>query len=139
MTPLVPILNIPKSIIASKNCLYISIFLALINSFISEWMNINENYPRIQRLVITLATLLVLFFSTRQIVLRRKWARTTLLILFIMGMLIFPIALIEMFKMNLVIGIIAVFQTLLQIIALFFLFSKESNHWFNSPQPIAKK
>jgi hypothetical protein len=139
MNPIDTILQRPKSIIAGKYILYSTIVLALINSFISEWMNINENYSRVQRLFIALATPILLFVLTRQISLRRKWARTMLLILFSLGMLIFPIALKEMFKMSFVIGIIAVFQTLLQIIALIFLFSKESSHWFHSTQPIAKK
>ena len=124
----------PKSIIVGKNILYTTILLNLVNSVISECMNINENYSRAQRLVITIATLLILFVLTRQISLRRKWARTTFLILFIMGMLIFPIVLIAMFKTNILIGIIEVLQTLLQIIALIFLFSKESSLWFNSTE-----
>jgi Ca2+/Na+ antiporter len=138
MNPSNPILHKPRSIIAGKNILYATICLGFINSFISEWMNTNENYSRAQRIVITLTTLLILFFLTREIALRKKWARMTFLILFIVGMLVFPPALIAMFNMNFLVGIFAVFQTLLQIVALIFLFSKESNLWFNSTGHMAK-
>jgi hypothetical protein len=100
-----------------------------------ELINTNENDSRIQRLVITFATLLILFFLIRMIALRRKWARTTFLVLFLVGMLVSSAVIIAMLKVNFVNGIIAVVQTLLQIIALIFLFSKRSNLWFNSAEP----
>jgi hypothetical protein len=127
-----PIFHKPKSIIAAKNILYATIFLGLINSLIDRWTNRSSNISNTEGLIINLVTLLLMFFITVQIGLGKKWARTIFLILFILGIVLFPFAVIPVLKANILIGVLAIFSAILQIIALVFLFSKDSTHWFNA-------
>jgi cellulose synthase/poly-beta-1,6-N-acetylglucosamine synthase-like glycosyltransferase len=61
----------------------------------------------------------------------KKWARVVLLVLFVLGILVYPLTLMAIFKSNLLLGVLSVFQALLQIVALVYLFSPASTQWFN--------
>jgi hypothetical protein len=54
-----------------------------------------------------------------------------LLVLFVLGILPFFWMLGALFKSNLLVGVLSVFQALLQAVALVFLFSQASTQWFN--------
>jgi drug/metabolite transporter (DMT)-like permease len=122
----------PNSIRTARNILYTSIFFGIINSVINAMTTGLNDYSAIKGVFIIISILLLLFFLIKQMELGRKWARSTFLILFILGILIFPFTLTSLFKANLFVGIFSVVQALLQIVALAFLFSKESNRWFNN-------
>jgi hypothetical protein len=138
MNPTDPIFHKPKSIIAAKNILYASIFLGIIISVISEMTIHADSYPSgqgyssTQGLIINLVTIILLFVLARLIGLGRKWARTVYLLLFILGIALFPFGAIAIFKMNILVGILDSLQIILQAMALKFLFSKESTHRFLS-------
>jgi hypothetical protein len=126
-----PLFHKPKSIVAAKNILYAMIFLGIINVVINEMTPGLGNASTIEGIVITGITLAVIFVLTRQIGMGRKWARTVFLVLFILGIIIFPFALGAVFRISLLLGILEVFEAVLQAIALIFLFSKDSTIWFN--------
>jgi hypothetical protein len=132
MNPSDPIFHKPKSIVAAKNIMYASIFLGIIISVISEMAMHVDGYSTTQGLVINLVTIILLFVLARMIGLGRKWARTAFLVLFVLSIALFPFGAIAIFKMNILIGILDSLQIILQAMALKFLFSKESTHWFLS-------
>jgi hypothetical protein len=146
MLPADPLFHKPKSIVAAKNILYATIFLGIINWAISQWAtDLNTSAP-VQGIIILIVTLLITFILIKQVGFGRKWARVVLLVLFIAGMLVFPWTLSALFKANLLVGVISLLQAVLEIVALVFLFSKESTQWFNrvhstvqeEPVPVSK-
>lgn len=146
MLPADPLFHKPKSIIAAKNILYATLFLGIINWAISQWAtDLNTSAPA-QGIIILIVTLLITFILIKQVGFGRKWARVVLLILFIAGMLVFPWTLSILFKANMLVGVISLLQAVLEIVALVFLFSKESTQWFNrvhstvqeEPVPVSK-
>jgi hypothetical protein len=132
MLPPDPIFHKPKSIIAAKNILYATVFLGIINWVIGKLTTDLTGYSNSEGIIVTFLTLIVIFLLTKQIGYGKKWARTVFLILFILGIIIFPFAVVPLFKLNLLLGVLCVFQALLQILALKFLFTRESTHWFNT-------
>jgi len=83
-------------------------------------------------LITTMVTIGLLIIIMSQIGLGRKWARTVFLILVII-VLHAALTLVPFFFSNSrVPGFLFVFQTILQVRALVFLYSKESNAWFDS-------
>jgi hypothetical protein len=144
MNPQDPLYHKPKSIVAAKNILYATIFLGIINVVINEMTPGLGNASTIEGIVISGVTLAVIFVLTRQIGMGRKWARTVFLVLFILGIVLFPFALGAVFRISLLLGILEIFEAILQAIALIFLFSQDSTVWFNKirswranePQPV---
>jgi FtsH-binding integral membrane protein len=105
--------------------------LGVVNSIISEVTTEMKNYSSGMGLFITIFTFALMIFLIYQMNGRKKWARTTFLVLFILGALMFPFTLITLFKSNIVVGLLTVILTVLQIIALTIIYNKESNEWFN--------
>jgi hypothetical protein len=134
MLPSDPLFHKPKSIIAAKNILYATLFLGVINWTISQMTSNVDDNLRIHGLIIAIVALLVIFLLIKQIGLGRQWAKWVLLVFFILRLLSFPFVLVPLFKVNLLVGVIMVFQALLELLALLFLFSTESTHWFNHVQ-----
>ncbi len=131
MLPSDPLFHKPKDIIAAKNILYATIFLGIINWVVGKMTTGLSSYSDSKEIIITILTLIIIFILTKQIGLGKKWARTVFLVLFILGIIVFPFAVIPLFKSNLLLGVLFVFQALLQMLALKFLFSRKSTHWFN--------
>jgi hypothetical protein len=131
MIPQGPLFHKPKSILAARNMLYATLFLGVINWAIAQWGTDLNNYSPVLGAVTLVTTLVVLLILIKQIALGRKWARVALLVLFVAGMLVYSWTLAALFKTNLLVGVLIIFQAALQVAALVFLFSKESTHWFN--------
>jgi hypothetical protein len=131
MNPQNPLFHKPKSIVAAKNILYATIFLGIVNVVINEMTPGLGNASTVEGVAIAGITLVIVFILTKQIGMGKKWARTVFLVLFILGIILFPFALGPIFKTSLLLGILEVFQAILQAIALLFLFSKDSREWFN--------
>jgi hypothetical protein len=127
-----PLFHKPKSFLTAKKLLYASIFLGILNAIIACAMLGFVNYGGIESLLINAVTLLLIFFLIHQMSLCKKWARTTFLILFIAGFACFPFVFIQLFKVNLFIAALTLLLTAIQILAVFFLYTKESNIWFNN-------
>jgi hypothetical protein len=132
MIPSGPLFHKPKSIIASRNILYATIFLYIIYCLMGEFNSGLHNFSGNAGITTTITTLVILLLSTRQIGFGHKWARTLFLIFFILQALALPRYLPFIFKSSLALGFLFVLQILLEILALYFLFSKISTNWFNS-------
>jgi len=62
----------------------------------------------------------------------RNWARITLLVLVLIGIPFSVAPLLEIFRTNFVSGVLGLVQAVLQIVALVFLFQKQSSEWFKA-------
>jgi hypothetical protein len=132
MIPPGPAFHKPKSFIAAKNLLYASLFISAIYVFFRDYSLGLENNGGIQGLLLTAVGYAMVIFLIRQMSLCIKWARTVLLILFILifGFYLFTIKIYT--AVSFYAGALLVFQVILQILALIFLYRRECNTWFNS-------
>jgi hypothetical protein len=132
MIPEGSIFHKPKSFVTAKNLLYASIFLGILNEGLVYFTIGFINNALIESVIAVIISLLIIFLLVKQMSFCRKWARTIFLVLFIGGMIGFPFMLIQLFRQNIIVAALSVLQAALQFIALFFLYTKESNVWFNS-------
>jgi hypothetical protein len=135
MTPAGPLFHKPKSIIAAKNILFANVFLYLVILFIIKTTNGFELYLNTPGIIISIVVIVLLFILTRLIGFRKKWARallTVLVVALIAQAVLFPFVAYLLFRANLLIGVLLIVQSLLQLLALRFLYAKESNLWFNN-------
>lgn len=121
----------PKKLIYSINLFIFSIVLGFINSIISEMTTEMKNYTSGLGLSTTIFTFALFVFFVYQMNAGKKWARTTFLVLSVLGALIFPFTIVTLFKANPIIGLITIISTIIQIIAFIKIYSKECNEWFN--------
>jgi hypothetical protein len=138
MLPEGPLFHKPLSIIAAMNILYATLFLCIINWAIGKWGTNPPPSSPVEEAVVALVTLGIFFSLIKLIGLGKKWARVVLLVLFVLDILIFPAALGPIFKFNLLVGVLTIFQALLQAVALVFLFSRASTQWFNKVHSAAQ-
>jgi hypothetical protein len=131
MLPEGPLFHKPTSIIAAMNILYAMLFLGIVNWAIGEWSMHLSPGDRVKRAIILVVTVIIIFGLIKMIGLGKKWARVVLLVLFVLGVLVLPRTLGPLFQFNLLVGVLAVFQALLQAVALVFLFLQVSTQWFN--------
>jgi predicted membrane channel-forming protein YqfA (hemolysin III family) len=131
MLPPGPLFHKPKSILAARNILYASIFLLILNSLISEFSTGLQNHTSLRGIGISIGTAILLFIITRYIGLGHKWARAALLVFFIFEIAAFLFYISPVFQLSLLVGFLFVFQCLLHLLSLIFLFNSSSNSWFN--------
>ncbi|TXD71121.1 hypothetical protein ESU54_17675 [Aequorivita antarctica] len=81
-------------------------------------------------LTIGIITIVIIGFLGYKIGKGKNWARITLLVLFVIGMLGFPLIISNEFQMSPLIGIVSIAQMLIQLYVLIILFSGQSNEWF---------
>jgi hypothetical protein len=132
MKPEGPLFHKPNSIVAAKNILYATVFLDIISSLIGEFSAGMHNYSSVQGLASTILSIGLIIVIIREIGFGHKWARTLFLILLILEVVSMPFYISILFKASIVLGFLFGLQVLLQILALYFLFSKPSSKWFNS-------
>jgi hypothetical protein len=132
MIPSGPLFHKPKSIIASRNILYATIFLYIIYCFMGEFNSGLHNFSDKAGITATITTLIILLLCVRQIGFGHKWARILFLVFFVLQALAMPRYLPFIFNSSLALGFLFILQILLEILALYFLFSKNSTDWFNS-------
>ena len=132
MIPAGPLYHKPKSIIAARNILYASLFLALISYLIPVFVLNLPGHPNIFSLISNGVLLILLYIAIRFIGFGKKWARILCLVLFVINVATTLVYLPYILKTDLALDFLFVLQMLLQILALVYLFSKSSNVWFNS-------
>lgn len=120
----------PKKLSLAINLFIISIILGFINSIISEFTTEIKNYTSGLGLSTTIFTFAMFVFFIYQMNAGKKWARTTFLILSLLGALFFPFTIVTLFQANPIIGVITLISSIIQIFAFFFIYSKECNEWF---------
>jgi hypothetical protein len=138
MIPPGPLFHKPSSIIAATNILYATLFLGAINWAVGQWGAAVHPASSAEGVAILLVTLVLIFWLIKMIGQGKKWARVVLLVLFVLGILVYPWTLMALFKSNLLLGVLSVFQAVLQVVALIFLFSPASTQWFNHVHSFAE-
>jgi hypothetical protein len=126
-----PLFHKPQSIVAAKNILYAVLFLTVITWAFIEWTTDIHKAAPVQSIIILVVTLGLVFALIKMIGRGKKWARVVLLILFIAGMLVFPWTLPALFNVSMMTAVLSLFQAILEIVALVFLFSRDSTQWFD--------
>jgi predicted amidophosphoribosyltransferase len=118
-----------------SNAIYLLLFtivLGVVNSIIADMTTELKTLSSARNLFVFLFTLFFQVFLIYKIGERKKWARTTFIVLFIISV---PINILYSigfsFKLNTLIGIIVVIGLIMQVIALILLLSKDSNEWFD--------
>jgi hypothetical protein len=130
MQPNGPLFHKPRSILAAKNILYAGIFLAILNGVLYYWVLDIPVDSHLQVIGMLGVNLLLLYALTHLVGLGKKWARTILLF-FLILMTLYFYHMVPVFRLNLVMGFLSGLLFLLELAALVFLFSKDSNEWFN--------
>jgi len=131
MVPEGPLFHKPSSIIAAMNILYATLFLGIINWAIGQWgTGVHPASPG-GEWVVLLVPLGIISSLIKLVGLGKKWARVVLLVYFLAAILFYFWTLGALFNSNLLVGVLSVFQALLQAVALIFLFLQASTQWFN--------
>ena len=124
--------NIPITISNAAKLIYFTLGLGIVNSVIMELTTDFKNLSDPKNLFIVILSLGLTAFFAYKIHMGRKWARTTFLVLFLIGMIMFPFTLIQFFQLNPLTGIISLIQTGLQIYALILLYKPASKEWYKN-------
>ncbi|HEX4372393.1 MAG TPA: hypothetical protein VHZ50_03715 [Puia sp.] len=132
MIPPGPAFHKPKSFIAAKNLLYASLFISAIDIFLRDYSLGLANNGGFQALLLTAVVYGVVIFLIKQMSLCIKWARTVLLILFILIFVFYLFTMKTYVAVSFYEEALLVLQFILQILALIFLYRRECNTWFNS-------
>ena len=122
--------EVPKKIKQASILVYVSLLIGLIKSVLYETMTDQKMLSDPKSLTIGILTILIIGFFGYKIGKGKNWARITLLVLFIIGMLGVPFIIMTEFQMNPIIGIVSVVQMLIQLYVLIILCSGESKNWF---------
>jgi hypothetical protein len=136
--PPAPLFHKPSSIVAAKNILYATLFLGILTWALGWWTTAIYTPSPVQSVVILVVTVGITFALIKCIGLGMKWARVVLLVLFLLGLVVYPWAFMVLLKASMVIAVLSLLQTILQIIALYYLFSRPSTQWFNQVQEKAR-
>jgi hypothetical protein len=119
----------PKRVQKAMTVLYITLGIGIIRAVIEGSANVKMAGVGFF-IFVTLAVFAVMVFLIAMIGRRKNWARITILILFIIGLLPSIQPLIRSFTLSPFSGLLGLAQVVLQIVALAFLFRRESSEWF---------
>lgn len=122
----------PRSVSIAINLLITSTIVMFVNSIIGQVVDDNQQFSNEFALLTVIFTLGYMFFFISKLSARKNWARITFLIIFILGMLMLPFTLTPILKHTPVVATLSLSVSMLQIVALFFLFTKESNSWYGA-------
>ena len=132
MIPAGPLFHKPKSFISAKNLLYTSICIGVFTLLLHKLVPGVLNSGVITGLLLITVSYVMLFFIIKQLSLCKKWARVALIIVWLLLSAFY----LFMFKMELKATMAEwaffVVQAAFELIAIMFLYTKESNEWFNS-------
>jgi len=129
--PPTPLFHKPASIVAAKNILYAVLFLGILTWALGWWTTAMYVRAPAQSVVILVVTVGITFALIKYIGLGMKWARVVLLVLFLLGLVVYPWTFMAMLKASMLVAVLSLFQSILEMIALYFLFSRTSTQWFN--------
>jgi hypothetical protein len=131
MLPASPLFHKPASIVAAKNILYASLFVSLINWTIAHFTTDPHLMTPAQQMAELVLTLLIVFALTKLITMGKKWARTVLLVFFLLSMAAAALALPAILRANILLGVLGLLLAILQVLALYYLFARTSTQWFD--------
>lgn len=130
------ITEVSKKIRQAANLVYLSLLVGLIKSIFYETMTNQKILSDSKSLTIGIVTIIIIGFIGYKIGQGKNWARITLLVLFIIGMIGFPFIILNEFQINPIIGVVSITQMFIQLYVLIILFSGESKDWFRLQKKI---
>jgi hypothetical protein len=129
MIPEGPAFHKPKSIVAAKNLFFAAIFMGCLTVGVRDSALGISNNGGIPGIALTILGFLIMILLIKAMIQCKKWARTALLVLCLL--LIIPIALHPKLITGILEAVLLGIQLLLEVVAFFFLFNKDSTVWFN--------
>ncbi len=129
--PPTPLFHKPASIVAAKNILYAGLFLSILTWAIGRWTTTLYASMPVESAVILVMLVGITFALIKCIGFGMKWARVVLLVLFLLGLAVLPWTFVALLNASMVVAVLSLLQTILQIIALYYLFSRTSTLWFD--------
>ncbi|HEX3935449.1 MAG TPA: hypothetical protein VHW43_12265, partial [Puia sp.] len=133
-----PLFHKPLSIIAVKNLLYVVIFLDVITWAIWRWWSQPYAVWNANTLVILVVTTAILYGSIKCVTIGMKWARIVLLVLLLLELIAYIWFCRVLWQTVILVAVLILLQIILQTLALYFLFTRESTVWFNRIQEKAE-
>jgi hypothetical protein len=133
-----PLFHKPASIVAAKNILYAGLFLSILTWALGRWTTTMYTSTQVESVVILAVIVGITFALIKCIGLGMKWARVVLLVLFLLGVAILPWTFVALLNASMVVAVLILLQAILQIIALYFLFSRASTQWFDQVREKAR-
>lgn len=123
-----PLFHKPPGIIAAKNILYTVMFLV-----VAIWTidRLNYGIATAQSIITVLIVLALLFVLTKCSTLGLKWARSILLLVFLVWVILYILGCREMWNTRIVVAVLTLLELILEALAIGFLFNQESTIWFN--------
>lgn len=126
--------EVPKKIKQAAILVYVSLLVGLIKSILYETMTNQKMLSDPKSLTIGIVAIIIIGFFGYKIGQGKNWARITLLVLFIIGMLSFPFIILNEFQMSPIIGVVSSVQMLIQLYVLVILFTGQSKEWFKKTE-----
>jgi hypothetical protein len=129
--PSSPLFHKPLSIIAVKNLLYVAIFLDVITWAIWHWWSQPYAVRNANTLVILVVTTAILYALIKCVTIGMKWARVVLLVLLLLELIAYIWFCRVLWQTVILVAVLNLLQIILQMSALYFLFTRESTVWFD--------
>jgi hypothetical protein len=126
-----PLFHKPASIVAAMNILYAGIFLSIFTWALGRWTTTMYTSTPVESVVILVAIIGITFALIKCIGLGMKWARVAPLCLFLLSLAVLSRTFVALLNASMVVAVLILLQAILQIVALYFLFSRASTQWFN--------
>ncbi|HMO52540.1 MAG TPA: hypothetical protein PKE26_15065 [Kiritimatiellia bacterium] len=123
--------NRPDKVGTAVTLLYITLGIGAVRSIMEASMNAQIASPGFV-MFITLFVLGIMWLFIHMIGKGRNWARITFLVLFIIGIPFSILPLLNSLSANPISGLLGLGQTVLQLVALVFLFQRASSEWFRA-------
>jgi len=124
----------PQPVVTAVNLLWASLAVGLVK-MLMDFSNLSGMAPAAFTNIILIFTFALIAFLIFKISAGRNWARITLLVMFIIGVLpTLPIVLGD-FSRSAVVGALSVAQIGLQVYALIYLFTQPGSSWFRKVVP----
>jgi hypothetical protein len=111
--------------------LYAGLFLSVLTWALGWWTTTLYAPTPVESVVILIVIVGITFALIKCIGMGMKWARVVLLVLFLLGLAVLPWTFVAVLKASMLVAVLSLMQTILQIIALYYLFSRASTQWFN--------
>ena len=124
----------PQPVVTAVNLLWASVAVGLVK-MLMDFSNLSTLAPAAFTNFVLIFTFILIGFLIFKISAGKNWARITFLVMFIIGILpTLPLVLGE-FSRSSVVGAISVAQIILQVYALFLLFTLPGSSWFRKVVP----
>lgn len=121
----------PSKVAIAVKLLYLTLGIGIIRSAI-EFSHQAEQSSAKFVLFVMLFTFAFMSFFIHMIGKGKNWARITFLVLFIIGIPLSVLPMIQSLTHNPISGILGLVQSLLQVVAMVALFQNESSSWFKT-------